>query len=161
MIPLDVRWIGTVFLSMAVAIMLTSIPLPEWITHWRPAWVALTLVYWCIALPERIGVLTAWIIGILLDVLHGSLLGQHALGLAFVAFIALSYHQRIRVFPVVQQALVVGSTMFIYQAWLLIIYNTLGSKQYPSTFLMGALTSALVWPWLFIILRDLRRHAAA
>jgi rod shape-determining protein MreD len=158
--PFDLRWSWAVVLSLIASVMLTSIPLPVWITYWRPAWVALALIYWCIALPERIGVLTGWGIGILLDVLHGSLLGQHALGLAFVAFIAVLYHQRIRVFPLVQQAVVVGSTIFIYQAWLLMIYNTLGSKQYPNSFLLGALTSAVVWPWLFIVLRDLRRHSA-
>jgi rod shape-determining protein MreD len=157
--PLDLRWLGAVVLSLIVAFMLASIPLPDWINHWRPAWVALTLLYWCLALPERIGVLSAWVIGILLDVMHGALLGQHALGLAFIAFIALSYHQRIRIFPMVQQAFVVGSIVFLYQVWMLVIYNTLGSRQYPTTFLLGACTSALLWPWLFVILRDLRRQA--
>lgn len=157
--PLDLRWLVAVLFSLLVAFMLASIPLPEWGNPWRPAWVALTLMYWCLAMPERVGVLTAWVIGILLDVMHGALLGQHALGLAFVAFIVLSYHQRIRVYPMVQQALVVGSIVFLYQVWMISIYNTVGSRHYPSTFLLVACTSALLWPWLFVLLRDLRRRA--
>lgn len=157
--PFDLRWLGAVSLSLVVAFMLATVPLPEWINHWRPAWVALTVIYWSIAMPERFGVLSAWALGVLLDVMHGSLLGQHALGLAFVAFVSLLYHQRIRVYPMLQQALVVGSIVFLYEGWLLVIFNTLGSRPYPVSYLLGVCTSALLWPWLFIVLRDLRRYA--
>lgn len=157
--PRDLRWLVVVLLSLGVAFLLTGVPLPDAINPWRPAWVPLTLFYWCIALPERVGVLGAWSVGVLVDVMHGSLLGQHALGLAFIAFIAIRYHQRIRVFPPVQQALVVGLLVFLYEAWMLVIYNTMGSRLYSLTFLFGALTSAALWPWLFVVLRDLRRKA--
>lgn len=157
----EVRWPLAVLGSLLVAFLLTAIPLPDWGNPWRPAWVALTLFYWCIALPERVGVWWGWLIGLMLDVTHGALLGQHALGLAFIAFIAVRYHQRFRVFPPVQQALVAGSLIFIYLAWMVILYNTLGSRAYSWFYLGGALTSALIWPWLFVILRDLRRKALA
>ena len=103
--------------------------------------------------------LSAWAVGILLDVMQGTLLGQHALGLAFVAYIALLYHQRIRIFPLIQQAFVVGSLIFIYLAWMLLVYNVLGSRHYAMSYLLGTCSSALLWPWLFIVLRDLRRHS--
>ncbi|MGH8598526.1 MAG: rod shape-determining protein MreD [Gammaproteobacteria bacterium] len=148
-------------MSLVVAFVLASIPLPVWANDWRPAWVAMTLFYWCLAVPERMGVVTAWLIGILLDVMHGSLLGQHALGLAFVAYVALQYHQRIRVFPLVQQALLVGSLIFIYLASQLLIFTLLGSRDYGVSYLLGACTSALLWPWVFIVLRDLRRYTMA
>jgi rod shape-determining protein MreD len=80
--------------SFVVAFMLTAMPLPDWAIAWRPAWVALVLAYWCLALPQSIGVLSAWIIGLLLDVMHGSLLGQHAFGLAVVAYVVVIYHQQ-------------------------------------------------------------------
>ena len=156
--PFDFRWVGAVALSLLVSFMLASIPLPDAINPWRPAWVVITLLYWCLAMPERIGVLSAWMIGILLDVMHGALLGQHALGLAFVAFVTVLYHQRIRVFPMVQQAIVVGSIVFLYQAWMIAIYNAMGSRHYPMTFLLAACTSALLWPWVFVLLRDVRRR---
>jgi rod shape-determining protein MreD len=157
----SLRWAFAIVVSMLVAFVLTSIPLPDWINDWRPAWVAMTLFYWCLAIPERLGVLAAWSIGLLMDAMHGSLLGQHALGLAFVAYIALLYHQRIRVFPMVQQALVVGSVTFLYLAWMLVIYKFLGSRTYSTSYLLGACTSGLLWPWIFIVLRDLRRHTMA
>jgi rod shape-determining protein MreD len=157
----SLRLVGAVALTFVVAFMLSSLPLPSWATDWRPAWVALALIYWCLAIPERIGVLTAWLIGVLLDVMQGSLLGQNALGFAFIAFVVLLYHQRMRVFPMVHQALVVGSLVFLYLLWMLTIYNLLGSRPYPATYLLGACTSALIWPWVFIVLRDLRRHTSS
>ena len=146
-----------IVVSFIVAFMLTAIPLPDWAVAWRPAWVALVMGYWCLALPQRVGVFVGWCIGLLLDVLHGSLLGQHALGLATVAFVITTYHQQIRVYPLFRQALVMGSIVFTYSVLMLLIYNFLGSKQYGSDYLLAALTSALLWPWIFVVLRDFRR----
>ena len=69
-------------MSFVVSLMLTALPMPEWASLWRPAWVALVLIYWCMALPARSGVLVGWSVGLLLDVMTGTLLGQHALALA-------------------------------------------------------------------------------
>ncbi len=145
--------------SFIIAFILTAAPLPEWAVAWRPAWIAMVLVYWCMALPGRVGVITGWCLGLVLDVLHGSILGQHAFGLAFVAWVALSYHQRLRVFPLVQQAVFVGVVVLIYLALMLWIYNLLGSVKYGASYLAGAVTTGLLWPWVFVILRDVRRRA--
>ena len=149
--------IWAIVVTFLAAFMLTILPLPEWALPWRPAWVALVLGYWCLALPQTIGVLSGWVIGLLLDVVHGSLFGQHALGLAFVAYFFVLNHRQIRVFPLLRQAMVVGSLIFAYTLYSLLIYNFLGSKPYGYYYLASALTSAFLWPWIFIILRDLRR----
>jgi rod shape-determining protein MreD len=153
------RWWLVVALSVLVAFMLAALPMPAWADSWRPAWVPMVLIYWCMALPGRVGVLTAWWIGLLLDVLNGTLLGQHAFGLAAVAYLAVLYHQRVRVFPLFQQALVVGTVVFLYLLVMLGIYNGFGSVKYGFGYLLGAISSAVLWPWVFIILRDLRRKA--
>ncbi len=147
----------TILLTFIAAFMLTIMPLPEWALAWRPAWVALVLAYWCLALPQSIGVLTGWMIGLLLDVVNGSLFGQYALGLAFIAYFIGLNHRQIRVFPLFRQSLVIGSLVFAYTLYTLLIYNFLGSKPYGYEHLATALTSALIWPWLFVVLRDLRR----
>lgn len=151
------NWV--IALSFLAAFMLTAMPLPAWALPWRPAWIAMVLVYWCMALPERVGVITGWVIGLILDVMHGSILGQHAFGLAFVAYVVLQYHQRLRVFRLVQQALVIGSIVFVYLLSMLWIYKLLGSVNYSFSYLFGALTTGVLWPWVFIVLRDVRRRA--
>lgn len=151
--------IWVIALSFLAAFMLTAMPLPDWALPWRPAWIAMVLVYWCMALPERVGVITGWVIGLILDVMHGSILGQHAFGLAFVAYVVLQYHQRLRVFRLVQQALVIGSIVFVYLLTMLWIYNLLGSVSYSFSYLFGAVTTGVLWPWVYIVLRDVRRRA--
>ena len=61
-------------LSLVVALMLTALPMPDWAAMWRPAWVALVLIYWCMAAPTYAGVLMGWMLGLFLDVLSGTLL---------------------------------------------------------------------------------------
>ncbi len=132
-------------------------PLPDWATHWRPMWIAMVLIYWCMALPDRIGIGVGWTLGIFLDVLQGTLFGQSALSLAILAFIVLKTHQRLRVFPLTQQAFLICIFTVIYLLVSLWIRGIMGIPPGSWTFWMPALTSMLIWPWLFIILRDVRR----
>lgn len=148
----------TIALSFLVAYVLTMLPLPDWAELFRPEWVTLVLIYWCLALPERVGVGVGWMLGLILDVIHGSLLGQYALGLAMVAYLALQLHQRIRVYPLWQQAFTILMLIALQQMLVLWVKGVTG--QSPNTWLywLPSLTSSLLWPWTFLLLRDLRRR---
>ena len=74
-----------------------------------------------------------------------------------LAWIALKSHQRMRVFPLTQQAIVVCGHLLLLQFINLWIRGMMGVPPEHWTFWMPAFTSMLLWPWLFIILRDLRR----
>lgn len=144
--------------SIIIAMALTILPLPEYMTIYRPEWVALVLLYWIMALPQRIGVNVAWILGICLDVLKGALLGQHALAMAVLAYLMLNLSLRIRVYPFWQQSVVVGLMLFIYHALLLWIYDMTGTIDLNWHYWWPVILGALLWPWIFIILRDIRRR---
>lgn len=143
--------------SLIVAFMLTAMPLPYWAVNWRPAWVAMVLIYWCMALPQRVGIGISWVLGLLLDVQQGTVLGQHAIGLAVIAYITLISYQRIRVFPLIQQAMLVCLYILLLQFIVLWIKGIMGLPPQHWTFWMPAVSSMLLWPWLFVILRDIRR----
>jgi rod shape-determining protein MreD len=143
--------------TFLIAFMLTAMPLPEWASSWRPAWVAMVLIYWCMALPQRVGIGIAWLLGLFLDVQQGTVLGQNALGLAMIAWITTMSYQRLRVYPLVQQALVVCGYLLAFQILVIWIRGMMGVPPQHWTYWMPAFTSMLLWPWLFIILRDLRR----
>lgn len=149
-------WI--IIASFIIALMLTMMPLPDWAELFRPEWVTLVLIYWCMALPERIGVGIAWIVGLFLDVLHGAVIGQYAMALVVVALLTLKFHQRIRLYPIWQQALLVMIFVLLQQLLVLWVKGIIG--QSPGTWLywLPSLTSMLFWPWIFLLLRDLRRH---
>ena len=78
---------GAIVFTFIIALLLTIMPLPEWARYLRPDWVGLVLIYWCLAVPERVGVITGWLMGLLVDLLTGAILGQHALALTVVAWI--------------------------------------------------------------------------
>jgi rod shape-determining protein MreD len=145
-------------ISLIIAMALTVLPMPETFANYRPEWVALVLLYWIMALPHRIGINIAWLMGISLDVLKGALLGQHALALVVLAFMMLNLSLRIRVYPFWQQSVMVGLMLFFYHGLLLLIYDMTGTIEFSWQYWTPVLLGALLWPWVFIILRDLRRR---
>lgn len=144
-------------ISFLVALILAELPVPGWASLWRPAWVALVLIYWCMAVPQRIGVGIGWSLGLLLDILSGTLIGQHALGLSVLAFVALKLHQRVRVLPLWQQGISVFGLLLLYQMLVLWINGIQGRPVSPWAYWSSPLTSTVLWPWVFVILRDVRR----
>lgn len=155
---MNTRGTWVLLVTFLVALLMMILPMPEWARPYRPQWVTLTLVYWCIALPHRIGVGTGFVLGIILDVLTGTLLGQHALGLSIVAFLALQSHARIRVFPFWQQALAVMVLLIVEH---LLALWVMGSTDQPPprlNYWLVPVIGAILWPWVFVTLRDVRRR---
>ena len=124
-----------VLLSFLVAMMLTSLPL-----------------------PERIGIFTGWFLGLTLDVMYGSLLGQNAMAFSIVAYLVNIMYLRVRMFPLWQQSVMVFLLVIVHLAINAWIRGISGQFSITWTYWMPALTSALVWPFLFVILRDIRRQ---
>ena len=145
-------------LSFLIALVLAVLPLPQWLLWGRPEWVALVLVYWVIALPHRVGLITALILGLVLDVLEGAVMGQNAFALVVVATLALTLYQRLRVFSLWQQAGVVFVLVGISQLVCQWVQSVEGVSSLPRLFLLPALTSALLWPVVLHLLRGLRRY---
>ncbi|WP_207061328.1 rod shape-determining protein MreD [Motiliproteus sp. SC1-56] len=146
-----------ILLSFLFALMLSALPMPELFVWARPEWVGLTLIYWALALPHRVGPWYGWVIGLLLDILQGSLLGIHAFSLALMAFIVIKLHRRMRMFPLPQQALLVLVLVGIHQILLQWAQELAGTGSDSLAFLLPALVSAVLWPWVFVVLRGLRR----
>lgn len=149
------NWV--IMLSFIVALILSALPMPESLQWWRPEWGVLVLFYWIVALPQRIGIGTGWMLGILLDVLEGSLLGTNAIALTIAAYFALLFYQRLRMFNWFQQSLFVFILIAIEQLVNLWAKGALVASTQSLMFLLPALISAIVWPWVFILLRGVRR----
>lgn len=147
-----------IIVTLCVALLLMILPMPEWARAFRPQWVTLVLLYWAIALPHRVGVGSGFATGLVLDVLTGTLLGQHALGLSVVAFLAIQLHQRIRVFPFWQQSL--GVLILLMIEHLLALWVIGATRGTAPGLIYWAVPpiGALLWPWIFVTLRKIRRH---
>ncbi|MBD3609171.1 MAG: rod shape-determining protein MreD [Gammaproteobacteria bacterium] len=137
--------------SLIVALILTIIPIPEVLEAFRPAWVPMVVIYWVMALPQRIGVASGWIIGLFLDVASGALLGQNALALSLLAFLTLQLHQRIRVYPLGQQTLSI--LMFFPRLKRLFCWVRGRSCYHLETwrYWMSSLNRMLFGPMIFVV----------
>lgn len=145
-----------IWLTLALGLLLSVSPLPEFMQIGRPLWVALVLTYWVLALPHRVGMTTAWVLGLAQDVLFGTLLGQHALILTLITFLVLSLHQRLRMFPMWQQSLTILVVFGVAQLVQLWLSALTGNRQPTLALIWPSVTSALLWPWISFGLRGLR-----
>lgn len=145
-----------IFATFLVGLVLSQMPLPDLLVWARPEWVMLMLIYWVMALPHRIGLGSAFLLGILLDVVRGSVLGLSALSLTLIAFLVLVLYKRLRMFPLWQQSLMVLVLVGINQLLFHWMQSITGSTGDSLLFLLPSLVSALVWPWLYLLLRSIR-----
>ena len=142
--------------TIIVSLMLSVMPLPDWLEAFRPDWVAIVLIYWAMMLPRTWSVGSAWLVGLILDVAQGTLLGQHALASCVVVFVTVRMHLLMRVFPAGQLIAAVFSLLALYQFILFWINGVAGipveAVQYWSPVLIGA----LVWPVVVSLLNSVR-----
>ncbi len=148
-----------IFLSLLTGLILMIMPLPETVQIYRPHWVALMLIYWSMAIPERVGLWFAFFSGIMVDVSQGTLLGQHALALIIIVYINLNFYQRIRVMSLAQQAMYVFGLLVMGQVVIVWVEGIMGRPTPILAFFAAPFVGMLIWPWIFVILRDIRRKA--
>ncbi len=148
-----------VFSTLLVGLILQILPLPDDVQFYRPNWIAIILIYWSMALPNSVRLLSAFFAGILVDIMLGTLLGQHSLAFMVLVYINLFFNLRIRVLSLWQQATYVFILLLIGQFLIAWIEGIIGTKPPIQAFFLPALTGMFIWPWAYIILRDIRRNS--
>ncbi|PCH97793.1 MAG: rod shape-determining protein MreD [Gammaproteobacteria bacterium] len=147
-----------ILLTLLIALMASIMPLPLSADAFRPDWVLIVLIYWCMALPGRVNIITAWVMGFLLDVLLGSVLGVHAAAMAIAVYIVAENFQKIRNFSIWQQALITGVLAALYHLVVFWLQRFLIDITFLTSYLYPVITTIVLWPWVFYLLRKVRRH---
>jgi len=147
-----------IWLTFAIGLLLSVSPMPQFMEVFRPMWLALLVSFWTLAMPHKVGMTTAFVLGLAEDVLYGTLLGQNALILTLITFLVLSLQQRLRMFPMWQQSLVILVIFGLAQLAQLWLSALTGNRQPTLALVLPALVSALLWPWVSYGLRGLRRR---
>lgn len=148
----------TFLAAMVLSIVPLSASLPVELSFLRPDWIAMALIYWVMALPHRVGLFMAWLLGLMTDVVLNNALGQHALSYLIIAWVTFSLHQRLRFFGIWKQALVVAGLLGLNQLLIVWLGAALGRTAWSYGHLLPALSGGLLWPWSFLLLRHLRRR---
>lgn len=143
-------------LSIMAAVLLSLLPLPEILMPLKPYWVAMVLIYWTLETQDMISLGLAFLIGLVLDTLSGSLMGLHALSLVVMVFLVQRFRSRLRFYPPWQQALSVLGLLVNDRIILIWITVLLGEALPTWEYWLPPLVGMALWPWLFLLLDRIR-----
>jgi rod shape-determining protein MreD len=137
--------------SLFCAFMLNLLP---WGTYiFVPDFVALVLVFWAIHQPRKVGIGTAFFLGLLMDVHDSTLLGENALAYTLLSYFAIMVHRRVLWFPRWTQATHIFPLLVMAQAVQLVV-RFLVTGRFPGWFFfLESLVASLLWPltaWLLL-----------
>jgi rod shape-determining protein MreD len=147
--------------SVVAALILAVVPLPETLAPFRPDWVAVVLLYWSLIEPRRYGLLTAFWLGIVLDTLSGSLLGQHSLALLLIVYLSQRLYLRIRAFPASQVATIVIALLAAYELVLFLIDGFSGRQVRLIERWGPVVTGGMLWLLVLAVVERSRQAAEA
>lgn len=145
--------------SLAFGLLFLVLPLPVPFDAFRPNLLALVLVYWALESPGRGAMASAWIVGLLADVVSGTLLGEQALRMAVLVFLVQRFRAQLRFFPLWQQSAAVGLLLVNDLALMGSIRLIAGAGLPGWGAALAPLLGLVAWPWGFLLLDALRlRH---
>ena len=152
----DHAGVGFIAATFMAAFALTLLPLPDYLGPIRPNWLALVLCYWVLETPHRVGLGVAFLVGLAADLVFGTLIGEQALRMSVIAFIVLRFRPRLKFFTLPQQALAILALLLNDRIVMLMIRALSGEGVPPVAFWIAPAIGTLVWPWLYLLLDDLR-----
>ncbi|TAL64144.1 MAG: rod shape-determining protein MreD, partial [Legionella sp.] len=113
-------------LAFIAALGLSILPLPEMISSFRPSWVLLLILYIEYFLPGNFKLTTLLLVGLMLDVLLSTVIGEHSFALLTVTWIASTRSRRFQFFSMMQQIVLIGFFCLLYQLIICFIDGMLG-----------------------------------
>lgn len=147
-----------IVISIFFALVMALMPLPISFEPYRPDWVLMVLMYWSLAVPHRLNIGTAWVVGLLMDLASGSPLGVNSLTYSVCIFITASNFQKIRNFSLWQQSILIALFLTLYHLMQFWLNHFLMGVYFSPHYMWPVLTGMLCWWWIFLILRKYRRH---
>lgn len=140
-----------ILLSFLAALTLNCLPLGRLTA--MPDWVALTLAFWCVREPYRVGMATGFVLGVIMDVAYGAVLGQHALAYVILAYGASALSRRILWFPLLQQALHILPLLVVTQL-VMVVARMMSGAAFPGLlYFMSSVVGGLMWtPLTYVLL---------
>ncbi len=147
-----------IWVTLLVALILQTIPWSGELDLFRPSWLILVTCYWVLALPHRVNVGTALVVGLIWDLLLGSTLGIHGIVMSVAVFLVAVNFLVIRNMALWQQAFFIGALTILAKLWEFSGEYLIQNVTFNPTLLWAGLINSILWPWLFLLMRRVRRH---
>ncbi|MCK3657892.1 rod shape-determining protein MreD [Pasteurellaceae bacterium Pebbles2] len=139
-----------------IALVMEIAPWPAGFQSFKPAWLVLVLTYWAISIPEKVSIGSAFILGVIWDLVLGSIMGIHALVLSLFMYLVAKNHLLVRNLSLLQQSLLIILLVFAIRLGVFVVEFLIHNATFQWQEIFGALISGLLWPWLFLLLRKIR-----
>ena len=146
-----------IFASLLLTFLLNFLPWGT--TVGVPDFVALTLVFWSIHQPRKVGIGVAFAMGLLMDVHTASLLGENALAYTLLSYFAITIHRRVLWFTPMVQTMHVFPLFLLTQIIQAVIQLFVNGKFPGWSFFVESLVTAALWPLATWILLAPQRRA--
>tara|TARA_B100001250_G_scaffold7726_1_gene6518 strand:+ start:2478 stop:2960 length:483 start_codon:yes stop_codon:yes gene_type:complete len=129
-----------------LSIVLTIIPLPDLMNSFRLPWLMMIVIYFSIFNVSLIGVLSAWLSGLILDLMTGGLMGENAMILSIISYLAYRFRFQIRVYPIWQIMVVVLLLLSLGELLSLWIQGVSGTMNLSIVKWINISISVIIWP---------------
>lgn len=154
MIRRDSFWLRQ--LSYLLSLIFVVLPLPGGLEPVRPFLLAMVLCYWLLETPQHVGLGSAFLLGLLVDISSAAMIGETALRLVVLAFLVQRFRPRLRFFPLWQQALAVFALLLNDRIVVAAVHGLAGAPALPWSAWLSPVIGLALWPWLFVLLDSLR-----
>ena len=137
--------------SLFCAFLLNLLPWGQFVGV--PDFVALVLVFWGVHQPRKVGIGTAFLLGLLMDVHDSTLLGENALAYTILSYFAIMLHRRMLWFPIWTQAAHVFPLLAMAQSVQLVVRFFVSGKFPGWFYFIESAMAAVLWPltsWLLL-----------
>jgi rod shape-determining protein MreD len=143
---------SVIAISVFMAVMATLMPLPGPLMWWAPCWVLIVITHWQLYTHDSCGIVTAFFIGLWLDLALGTLLGEHSLALVVCSYAVIRFQQPIRLANLFSRTILIFFISLAYCTILLMTSALQGHVHGQWFYWFPAISTALIWPTLSQIL---------
>lgn len=141
-----------IYLTLATAIVFNMMIFPSSIQFFKPNFLLLVVLYWIVKVPRKINIGHAFVCGLLLDMLYGSILGIRAFSYSLMAYLMVKTFVRMETYSLLQQSLsimIISALGQIISFWLEHVFG-LAIIDYHMIF--SSFSDAFTWPFLVVIM---------
>jgi rod shape-determining protein MreD len=144
---------GFIAFTLVAALLLNLLPWSGAALWFRPDFVALVVLYWCIEQPRKVGFVAAWLLGLVMDVADGTVFGQHALSYTILAYAGIVLNRRVRMFSGTAQVLHVVPLLLMNDLIVLAIRAGSGADFPGWGYFIGSFVAGALWLPLGVLLK--------
>lgn len=153
---LILQWV-TIILFFVVSLVMELAPWPIGFQAFKPSWLVLVLTYWALAIPNKVSIGIAFLLGVIWDIVLGSTLGIHALVLSVAFYFIAKNYLVLRNLSLWFQSLLVIIFVFSIRFAIFLVELFLHNAVFNWQEIFGAIASGILWPWVFLLMRKMRR----